>query len=82
MSLLIEKLREKAEETSQHQVGRDIGVSAVMVNYMLKGERTPGPKTLKGIVAAYPELTRYAWFYLLEKYLKQNGSIPIPNTKE
>ena len=80
MNLLIEKLREKAEETSQHQVARDIGVTAVMVNYMLQGERTPGPKTLRGIVKAYPELTRYAWFFLLEKYLKQNGSNPVPNS--
>lgn len=82
MSLLIDKLKEKTEQTSQSQVGRDIGVTQVMVGYIVRGERGPGPKTLRGIVNAYPELTRYAWFYLLEKYLKQNGSIPIRNTEE
>ena len=80
MSLLIEKLKEKTEETSQSQVGREIGVTQVMVGYIVRGERTPGPKTLRGIVKAYPELTRYAWFFLLEKYLKQNGSNPVPNS--
>ena len=80
MNPLIRSLQQKAEATSQNQVARDIGVTGQMVAYILSGERSPGPKTLKGIVNAYPELTRHAWFFLLEKYLKQNGSNPVPNS--
>jgi transcriptional regulator with XRE-family HTH domain len=48
-------LLELAAERTQERFAAEIGVSQSLVSKLLRGLRQPGPKVIRGIVAARPE---------------------------
>ncbi len=46
---LLHSLRERAQQTSQLKLARELGVSPTYLNDVLKGRREPGEKILAGL---------------------------------
>ena len=48
-------LRELMGDETQPRFAESIGVSPRMLTYLLNGERTPGMKPIRGLVAQFPD---------------------------
>jgi transcriptional regulator with XRE-family HTH domain len=55
---LIAALAERQAELdlTDHAMARRLGISRSMYGLIIRGERQPGPKALRGIARAFPEL--------------------------
>lgn len=69
---LVRMLRglQRNEHLSNRGMALRLGVSTSMVSMVYRGRRNPGPKFLRGVLKAYPQLRDEVYSFLL---VERNG---------
>jgi len=59
--------KQRNEQLTTEGMARRLGISASMLSMVYHGQRSPGPKFLRGVLRAYPQLSEEVRAYLLHE---------------